>query len=164
MPATMYFLSGFLADTARRVSIRVIRFWSLDAAMRRTLLPSLFLTLCIGSSAYGGETWIQVAGGAWQPERDTLQLMQERIEAFVRHSAQSVHRSLREWASYTFQYQGQVAGGRKYLYVSALCAVDPGVNLHARFFLVTDGGSCYFTVKFDPVARQFYDLVINREA
>jgi hypothetical protein len=104
-----------------------------------------------------------VAGGAWQPDSATLQPLQEGIEAFVQSRAQATSRSLPDRASYTFQYQGQMAGDRRYLYVSALCAAESDLDLHQRFVLVTDGGSCYLAVKFDPVIGRSCDLAINNE-
>jgi hypothetical protein len=65
---------------------------------------------------------------------------------------------------YTFQYQAQVEQGRRYVLVNALCPTQPHWKLEERIVSVTDGGSCFFHLKFDPRERRDYDPVINGEA
>ncbi len=132
--------------------------------MERRLVPIIAVVISVSSNAAGAGRWIQVSGGPWVASAKTLHAVQERLESHVRTQAQAAGRSLQDWNTYTFQYQGQAVDGRRYLLVNALCSIDVNVNLHERFVVVLDGGSCYFSVKYDPSLERFYDLVINGDA
>jgi hypothetical protein len=132
--------------------------------MKRSVIRIFAVAACVVSMAHGAERWIYVSGGEWEPSADAIQPLQESLEKYVRAQAQTQHRTLSEWNSYRFQYQGQASDNRRYVFVSAFCYIDDGVNLHERIVLVLDGGGCFFTVKYDPSEQRFYDLVINGDA
>ena len=72
--------------------------------------------------------------------------------------------SLQKWDTYRFQYQGQEDKGRKFVYINAFCHLDTDINLSKAFVFVHDGGSCFFQLKYDPVADKFFGAFINGEA
>jgi hypothetical protein len=124
------------------------------------------IALFFGWSAavYAENTWIQVKGGDWVPEAQTLTELKAGVAPYAQGQAQAQGRKLRNWSNYTFQYQGIEGKGRKFILVNALCHKDAGWNLEQRMIMVLDGGSCFFRLKFDPERRQYFDLTINGEA
>jgi len=110
-------------------------------------------------------SWIQVSGGAWVPTVDELSTIRTELRPFVEQAAVAEHQQLPPWDTYTFQYQGQVEGGRRFVFVNALCSQhEPLADLREELVLVFDGGPCYFNVKYDPAQRKFFDLQFNGEA
>ncbi len=77
--------------------------------------------------------------------------------------AKAEGRPVREWATYTFQYQGQEERGRKFVFVNAFCINDEMWLLKKRMVPVTDGGTCFFNVKYDPEKNRFFELLVHRE-
>lgn len=54
---------------------------------------------------------------------------------------------------------------KKYVFINALC--NQGIknkDLSKEIIHVFDGGSCYFSLKYDPKRNDFLDLIINGEA
>jgi hypothetical protein len=109
-------------------------------------------------SAHAQNTWVHVRG-AWEPPAGAVEAMKAGLQRHV-----SINRGVRQllpWHQYSFQYQGQVYGGRRYLLVNGLCRVDPNWSLQAQILLVMDGGPCYFHLKYDPTEGSFYELFIS---
>jgi hypothetical protein len=130
----------------------------------RTILAVAFLIFCAAvSEACAENVWVRVKG-TWEPGEQILGQLRAELEAFVTAAAQARGRKLRDWTRYTFQYQPQEHQGHRYVLVNALCHTQPQWKLEERIVSVTDGGSCFFHLKFDPQQRRYYDLVINNEA
>ena len=71
-----------------------------------------FLTsaaLATASLAAPPAAWIQVKGGAWNPDAQITADMQSGIQSYVEAQAVSQGRTLRLWAEYSFQYQGKAS-------------------------------------------------------
>ena len=88
--------------------------------------------------------------------------MKKGIEAKVKQHAQAHGIKLKSWHSYVFQYQGQNINDNKYIFINALC--DKGSikrDLSNKIIHYFDGGSCYFNLKYDPVRKDYFDIVIN---
>lgn len=117
------------------------------------------------TTAGAAERWIKVAGGKWDPNTEMLSDIKTRIEAYVESQAKIQKRDLKDWQTYTFQYQGQEEEGGKYILINALCDQDiKKRDLAKRIMNIYDGGSCYFILKYDPERKDFFDLFINGEA
>jgi hypothetical protein len=111
-----------------------------------------------------GNSWIQVEGGSWVPDTQTISTMKEKIEPFVRAQTKTAGRQLRAWNTYTFQYQGQEDRGKRLVFVNAFCINDSQWQLKKRMLTVSDGGTCFFNLKYDPENNIFFGLLINGEA
>lgn len=129
-----------------------------------TILAVLMLSVAVGAGAKPEDGWVKVEGGSWAPTAETIERIKEQIEPFVRTQAKVEGRNLREWRSYTFQYQGQEKRGRKFVFLNAFCVNDGRRNLTKQMVFVLDGGVCFFNVKYDPNNNQFFELLINGEA
>jgi hypothetical protein len=128
-----------------------------------TILTALAFGVAFGANAELENRWVKVEGGSWIPSTQTISRINQQIESFVGAQAKAEGRKLREWAIYTFQYQGQEDGGRKFVFVNAFCVSDMAWRLNKRMVMVTDGGSCFFNVKYDPEKNQFFELLVNNE-
>jgi hypothetical protein len=129
-----------------------------------TALAALVLSTTLVASAKPDDRWVKVEGGSWVPTIETIAKIKEHIEPFVRAQAKLEGRELREWRSYTFQYQGQEEHGRKFVLVNSFCVNDSRRQLNKQMVLILDGGTCFFNVKYDPKKNQFFELLINGEA
>jgi len=124
----------------------------------------LILFLALFTRAVGGDTWVKVSGGSWDPSPTMLTDLNAQIESYVKSQANAQGRKLKRWQDYTFQYQGQEEKGRKYIFVNALCASTDRQTLDKQIIFILDGGSCFFNLKYDPGQKVFFDLFINGEA
>jgi hypothetical protein len=68
--------------------------------------------------------------------------------------------------SYKRQYVGLTHGGKRWIYVNSFCEElwKRDDSWRDRFVMVLDGGSCFFTVLYDPSTQQFERLMINGHA
>jgi len=124
----------------------------------------LVLSLAVITSTNAAERWIKVAGGKWDPSPKMLADLEAQIESYVRSQAKAQGRELKKWQDYTFQYQGQEEKGRKFIFINAVCDQRDRQGLDKKIVIIFDGGSCYFNVKYDPLHKVFFDLLINGEA
>lgn len=108
-------------------------------------------------------SWIAVPGGDWNPQEQTISEIRAGLEPFVRMSATGQKKRMPEWSTYTFQFQGQEKGGRKFVFVNAYCTAPPEDSTK-RFVFVLDGGPCFFNVKYDPKLHTFFELGFNGDA
>ncbi len=128
------------------------------------MLAVLALSLAPSVNAEPENNWVRVEGGSWVPDAETTSKMKEKIEPFVSAQARAIGRQLREWKSYTFQYQGRGERGKKFVFINAFCVNDSRWQLNKQMVLVLDGGTCFFNLKYDPEKNQFFELLINGEA
>ena len=119
-------------------------------------LISAALIVAVGS-------WVAVPGGAWSPAPEQLSEIRSSLEPFVKQQAVKQNKQLPIWSSYTFQYQGQVVNEQKVVLVNAFCIAPPEYS-KLRFVTVSDGGPCFFQVKYDPNKKKFFQLSFNGEA
>lgn len=124
----------------------------------------LALVITLATSVNANDRWIKVAGGKWNPTPKMLNDLKNEIESYVQSQAKAQRRELKNWNNYVLQYQGQKEKGQKFIFINALCAKKDRQGLDKEMFIIFDGGSCYFNVKYDPYKKVFYDLFINGEA
>jgi hypothetical protein len=127
-------------------------------------LISLAFCLAVVTSVNAADRWIKVDGGKWEPNPVMLSDLQAQIEPYVKSQAKAHGREVKRWGDYTFQYQGQEERGRKFIFINALCVQRDRERLDKEIIIIFDGGSCFFNLKYDPVRKLFFDLMINGEA
>jgi hypothetical protein len=98
--------------------------------------------------------WIEVADGAWQINRDTMDDMVKGIQASAETHARSIGTALHPWQDYLFQFQGRVSQNSRYVYIKALCRIPPEIKLRKTFYEPNDG-SCFFGLTYDAVRDRF---------
>jgi len=127
----------------------------------------LGFALCISVITMAGaeEQWIKVTGGKWDLSPKMLSEIKTRIESHVKKHAKAQGRELKSWQSYTFQYQGQMGKNKRYIFINALCDKEmKKKDLSKEIIRVLDGGSCFFSLKYDPISKELFDIIINGEA
>ena len=123
------------------------------------------LCLLVSAGVGAAEQWIKVAGGKWEPTPKMLLDLKTKIKAYVGGQAKADKRELQNWQTYIFQYQGHEEKGKKYIFINALCHQDiKNRDLSKEIIQVFDGGTCYFSLKYDPKRKTFFDLLINGDA
>ena len=108
--------------------------------------------------------WVKVHGGAWSPTPTQLLGVRKGFQAYVVAQASKYDVSMSPWRSYTFQYQGQLAQGKRFLYIYAFCQMSadyPRQKLAESFYFVADGGPCYFQAWWSPESRSFVRIMFN---
>ena len=119
-------------------------------------LSAVLLAAAVGS-------WTAVAGGTWSPGQEMLAHIQLELPAFVKQQATIQKKSLPEWSRYSFQFQGQSNNDRRFVFINAYCIESPDY-VAKRFLVVLDGGTCFFSLKYDPEQRVFLELIFHGEA
>jgi hypothetical protein len=114
----------------------------------------------VSALAFDPAHWVEVKGGAWQPNSTVLVDLESALKSAVGPASRNRGR-IPEWNEYTFQYQGRTTLlGRKFVYINAFCHPD-GRSLDKEWVEVYDGGACYFSGKYDPDKKLVYGLTVN---
>jgi hypothetical protein len=127
--------------------------------MKRIAILAVLLATCISASP--PMQWIHVKGGAWDPDESVLTTLNAGIRSYVESEATRQNAKLSDWGKYRFQYQGQMRGKRRVVLVNAFCHSFGDERLELEFFLVDDGGPCFFTLEYDPDTHEFHSLRFN---
>jgi len=128
--------------------------------MKPTKLAIFAIIFAMAAVAYADNTWVKAKGGSWEPNVSVLTAMKAGIEGHVKDGAEKQKRQLFGWNEYMFQYLTVELNGKKYILVNAHCGKRDPRELE-DFRLILDGGSCYFSLKYDPEKKRYYDLFIN---
>ena len=124
-------------------------------------LGSMNTILAVAIIAAG--SWISMPNSMWSPDPDTMTNIRGSLPSYVAHKASREKRKLPAWSTYTFQYRGEIQGRDRIVYINAFCDEAPA-DAREQFVRVLDGGTCYFTVKYDAAKRKFFELAFNFEA
>jgi len=124
----------------------------------KIVMFTTFFTFATVASAEN--IWVKAKGGIWEPNDTTLIAMKSGIERYVKTEAKIRNRQLLRWDKYVFQYIAYKEKDKKYLLVNGICDIKDRERLE-NFMIIDDGGSCYFSFKFNPENKQYYDLSIN---
>ncbi len=65
---------------------------------------------------------------------------------------------------YYRQYLAVSMGGKRKIYVNALCTIDQDTNWRKRLIVVADGGKCFWHAMYDVSTRTFSELSVNGRA
>lgn len=99
--------------------------------------------------------WIEVEGGALRLSDIQLKKIEMDLWEYIRETSDV---EFRRRDLYTYQYKFL---NKNEALIQGLCAYKTLKDLTKEFYKVTDGGSCYFNVKFDISLSKFYDLYIH---
>ena len=135
--------------------------------MKKYIVASLIL--CLPHLCLAGD-WYFVGSGKDKSEVNT-EILEVKLWAFL---AADFKRQFRPKENYKFQYKFV---NRNEIYINALCSskseraddfrLSPEFTLEqlrSNFITISDGGSCYFSVKFNPEKGTFSDLWVNGDA
>jgi hypothetical protein len=103
-------------------------------------------------------SWVLAPGGNWSPTPEQVSKIRSDLELFVKHRASEQKVELPSWSHYSFTYQGRVAGNGKFILISGFCTPLPE---NETIVVVSDGGPCYFNVKYDIQKKRFFELLFN---
>lgn len=125
----------------------------------------LIVTLLLSTVANADERYWTELEGTWHPSGQILSTMQMHLESHMKSQGKVLKASLKKWDTYRFQYQGQEGKGRKFVSINAACHLSrpKGEKLSKEIASVSDAGSCFFQLKYDPIADKFFDVIINNE-
>lgn len=137
------------------------------------LIFMLGLTACAGlmtqnelitSDQFEGVIFAQEDKDHWTPSRAEVLALEERLGPYVRAAApQDYPGPLKNLSAYKRQYQGLWVKEQQVIAVNFFCDAH-GVEWQHHIVFVTDGGSCYFEVKYNIATGEFFDLSIHGEA
>ena len=122
----------------------------------------VLLTLLVPTFAHAviASQWVEVIGGAWHPDSAMLPNLEAALMPAVTVAAKD-RGSMRKWSAYTFQYQGRKSSlGKPYVFVNAFCGTA-GIDVRSTWVEILDGGTCYFSAKYDPKTNRVYDVQVN---
>lgn len=124
------------------------------------MTTTILICFTLSVAAYADNTWVKARESTWQPDNKTLTNMQHQIEKYVKNHAIKQQRELLNWSQYSFQYLAIETEGQKHILVNGLCK-ESKHKTPDSFYLVFDGGNCYFSLKYDPASNRYSDLFIN---
>lgn len=137
------------------------------------LIFMLGLTACAGlmtqnelitTDQFEGVIFAQEDKYHWTPSRAEVLALEERLGPYVRAAApQDYPGPLKSLAAYKRQYQGLWIKEQRVIAVNFFCNAHR-IEWQRHIVFVTDGGSCYFEVKYDIATGEFFDLSIHGEA
>ncbi len=104
--------------------------------------------------------WIHVPNGEWEPAPQEVEELQILVKPYVIERAIAWREELSPWERYTIQYQGQVVGGKKVIFINAMCDKPPE-RVTRELVYTFDGGACYFRMHWDPSTKRFFDFSFN---
>jgi hypothetical protein len=98
--------------------------------------------------------WYEVRGGAWRVPADVVEEMAARIGAEVGLSDGA------RLDGYTIQYQGISSEGARSIRLMGACNTHGTSEryLSEAFYVVFDGGKCFFDAAYDPEEKRFTSL------
>jgi hypothetical protein len=103
--------------------------------------------------------------GYWTPSRDDVLAFEERLGPYLQGAAppQTDPSPLSDLDKYRRQYIGILVDGQRVIFANFFCD-GYDTDWQHKIVYPIDGGSCYFDVKYDVQAGEFYDLSIHGEA
>ena len=126
----------------------------------RALVVLLVLSVSTFAHAIIASQWVEVSGGAWHPDSATLPKLEAALMPAVTVASKG-RGQMRKLSDYTFQYQGRKSLlGKPYVFVNAFCGTA-SVDVRSTWVEVFDGGTCYFSAKYDATANRVYDVQVN---
>ena len=100
----------------------------------------------------------------WTPSQMEVLPLENRLGLYLQQTAPRTYPGpLRDLSEYKRQYLGVLANGQRVIHVNFFCNAH-GLDWSQEFVFVTDGGSCYFEVKYNVETGEFSDLSIHGEA
>lgn len=97
-------------------------------------------------------SWISISGGTWQPTTQDVSGARVGLQSYVTKTAKDEQIELPKWSLYTIQYQGRTIENKRFIYINAYCTAPPEDSA-TQFVQVFDGGSCFFSVLYDPKTK-----------
>ncbi len=100
----------------------------------------------------------------WTPSQAEVLALENRLGPYLQQTAPRDYPGpLRDLSEYKRQYVGILINGQQVIFVNFFCNAH-GLDWSREFVFVTDGGSCYFEVKYNLETGEFSDLSIHGEA
>lgn len=110
-----------------------------------------------GKMVYGAESY-------WTPAEADILALEEKLGPYLEQAApQAYPGPLQPLSAYKRQYVGFVTEGKSLIFVNFFCETH-GVDWQQELIFVSDGGSCYFELNYEPQSGVFSDLSIHGEA
>ena len=108
-------------------------------------------------------SWLQIPGGTWEVDEDTVAKANIHVESAVTDAAQSSAVPVPAWSRYTLQFQGRTVNGKKMIYVNGFCSAPPETAA-TEWVQTLDGVACYFNTYYDPETKQVLSIQFNGAA
>jgi hypothetical protein len=134
--------------------------------VKAALMPLAAGALAVSCFAQAAEpaTWVEVDGGAWTVPDEVRSAMAAGLQAEAESHWGSGRR--RPLESYTVQYQGKTMDGVRTVKLAGACSVTGMTpeRLKKAFFLVFDGGTCFFEATYDPAQGRYLSFSFHGHA
>jgi hypothetical protein len=92
--------------------------------------------------------------GVWHPSAAVVAQIQQKIRPAVEVGAKAQGRKLRPWNEYSFEYQGRISAGKRFVYIFATCQ-SPSESDDLASMASALEESCAFGIFFDPRTGEF---------
>ncbi|MCG9722359.1 hypothetical protein [Shewanella sp. Isolate7] len=122
-------------------------------------MKKMFLCLTVvffSSSTFSGQ-WFAVDGGVIEVKLNTSEVE----NSLWKYVSSKSNKKFASKELYVFQYK---AITKDTLKIMGSCDVQKEADLNKAFYMVFDGGSCYFQIKYNLKTGMFSELSVNGEA
>jgi hypothetical protein len=100
----------------------------------------------------------------WTPSQVEVLALESQLGPYLQQAAPRDYPGpLRDLSEYKRQYVGILVNGQQVIFVNFFCNTHE-LDWSREFVFVTDGGSCYFEVKYNLETGKFSELSIHGEA
>jgi len=131
--------------------------------MRSILLALLLAPLWSSALCADLTKWYQVQGGSWTVPSSVVEEIANGIQAVAQRSGTIRGKKVPSLAGYQVQYQG-VQPDQKRVEIRGFCTAKDEAKLKSAWYIVFDGGVCYFHALYDAEKKEFSQFSFNGEA
>jgi hypothetical protein len=100
----------------------------------------------------------------WTPSESDVLMAENELVPFLQKSKDPrVAEILKTLKTYKRQYAGVILSDQKQIYINVLCETF-ALDWRRRPVVVSDGGPCYFNLRFSTDTKTFSDFYVNGRA
>jgi hypothetical protein len=110
---------------------------------------------------FGG--YAQAVDGYWTPSEDQIRGLRAQLPPYLFDATPPERTRPRGTDAYFAQFVGITRDGQPLIHANFFCD-DFGMDWRSDLMIVCDGGSCFFSVEYDPATGVYQNLMINGEA
>ena len=122
--------------------------------MRRALpFAIVLMAYALPAAAQVVPNWVEVQGGTWSVPPEVVNDVAGRVQEAA-NKAPWGGRPVPDVDAFQVQYQGTRIDGKRIVRMVGSCRIAPGApDMKQHWYIVNDGGNCYYSAQYDPAAQ-----------
>ncbi len=120
-----------------------------------------------GDEVFGADSnWLFASGevsGYWMPSEGDTRAFEVALAPYLIFNMPSLAERL-VTEDYHAQYVGVIIQETPLIFGNYFCHIIPQVDWQQEFYIIADGGACFFNILYDPATGSFLRLQVNGES